>query len=116
MTAPRDRACIKRPGHLFIDMSSSLSALRKSKFLRFGLPLIAFVVVGSVGLSEFTSIRVRKRDEKNRSLTAAEALQFQKKVGRVDVEEEFGSIQEKVDIHHWDNKRGPRPWEQPPAN
>lgn len=101
---------------LGLVMSSRLSALRRSKFFRFGLPLIAFVVVGSVGLTEFTSIRVRKRDEKNRTLTAVEALQFQKKVGRVDVEEEFGRIQEEVDISHWENKRGPRPWEQPPAD
>lgn len=99
-----------------LAMSSRLSALGKSRFFRFGLPLIAFVVVGSVGLSEFTSIRVRKRDEKNRTLTASEALQFQKKLDRVDVEEEFGRIQEKVDISHWENKRGPRPWEHPPAN
>lgn len=97
-------------------MSSVFSSLKKSRFLRFGLPLVAFVVVGSVGLSEFTSIRVRKRDEKNRTLTATEALQFQKKVDRVNVEDEFDRIQEKVDINHWDNKRGPRPWEQPPAD
>ena len=97
-------------------MSSRLSALGKSRFFRFGLPLIAFVVVGSVGLSEFTSIRVRKRDEKKRTLTASAALQFKKKLDRVDVEEEFGRIQEKVDISHWENKRGPRPWEHPPAN
>lgn len=97
-------------------MSTLFSALKKSRFLRFGLPLVAFVVVGSVGLSEFTSIRVRKRDEKNRTLTAAEALQFQKKVDRVVVEDEFDRIQEKVDINHWENKRGPRPWEHPPAD
>ena len=96
-------------------MSSRLSGLGRSRFFRFGLPLIAFVVVGSVGLSEFTSIRVRKRDEKNRSLTADEALQFQKKVGRVDVDQEFSRIQETVDISNWENKRGPRPWETPPA-
>lgn len=85
-------------------------------FLKFGLPMIVFVVAGSYGLAQFTSIRVGKRDEKNRMLTAEETLSFQKKVKKVDVEEEFASLQKKLDIHDWENKRGPRPWEQQSTN
>lgn len=74
--------------------------------------MIAFVVIGSFGLAEFTSIRVQKRDEKTRMLTAEETLQFMKKKERVIVEEEFDALMQQLDIDHWENKRGPRPWEE----
>ena len=91
---------------------SVLVHLRRSKFLRFGLPFISLLVLGSYGLTEFTSIVVKKREEKNRMLTAEEKLSFQKKAGKVDLEEEYRKTNEKLDIEHWENKRGPRPWEQ----
>ena len=74
--------------------------------------MFIFMVVGSFGLAEFTSIRVQKRDEKTRMLTAEESLKFMKKKERVDVEEEFEVLMEKLDLDHWENKRGPRPWEE----
>ena len=73
--------------------------------------MVLFVVLGSYGLSEFTAIKVKRRDEKNRMLSAEETLSFQKKVPKVDVQEEYDKLQEKLDIEHWNNKRGPRPWE-----
>ena len=69
------------------------------------------VVRAWFGLAEFTSIRVTKRDEKNRMLTADETLKFMKKKERVDVDEEYKELMEKLDIDQWENKRGPRPWE-----
>lgn len=89
-----------------------LAQLRRSKFLRYGLPFISLLVLGSYGLSEFTSIVVKRREEKNRMLTAEEMLSFQKKVEKVDLEEEYQKTNEKLDIERWENKRGPRPWEQ----
>ena len=86
--------------------------LRRSKFFRFGLPMIVFTVLGSFGLAEFTSVKIKRRDEKNRMLTAEETLSFQKKKKQVDVEEEFMKLQEELDIEQWENKRGPRPWEE----
>ena len=91
---------------------SFVSQLRRSKFLRYGLPFICSLVLGSYGLTEFTSIVVNKREEKNRMLTAEEMLNFQKKPGKVDLEEEYRRTMEELDIEHWENKRGPRPWEQ----
>ena len=91
---------------------SFISQLRRSKFLRYGLPFICSLVLGSYGLTEFTSIVVNKREEKNRMLTAEEMLSFQKKPGKVDLEEEYRKTMEELDIEHWENKRGPRPWEQ----
>ena len=69
--------------------------------------MILFMVIGSFGLAQFTDIRVKKRDEKTHMLTAKESLKFQK----IDIEEEYRKMQEKLDIDHWENKRGPRPWE-----
>ncbi len=89
-----------------------LTRLKKSKFLRYGLPMITFVVIGSFGLAEFTAIRVKKRDEKTRMLTAEESLQFQKKVEKVDVGQEWEKMQDTINIDKWENKRGPRPWEE----
>lgn len=95
-----------------LTFSKRLSAyLRRSKFLRFGLPMIVFTILGSFGLAEFTSVKIKRRDEKNRMLTAEETLSFQKKK-QVDVEEEFMKLQEELDIEQWENKRGPRPWEE----
>ncbi len=92
-------------------MRTFYQSLRKSKALKFGLPFVSLLVIGSFGLSEFTAINVKKREEKNRSLTADEALEFQKKVKKVDVEQEYKDLNKKLDIEHWENKRGPRPWE-----
>ena len=89
--------------------------LKRNRFVSFGIPFLLFIVVGSFGLSEITAIRVKKRDEKNRLLTAEETLKYQKKVDKVHVGEEFVQIQKKIDIDSWENKRGPRPWETPPT-
>ena len=91
---------------------SVLTYLRRSKFLRYGLPFISLLVLGSYGLSEFTSIVVKKREEKTRMLTAEEMLSFQKKTDKIDLVDEYKRTNEKLDIEHWENKRGPRPWEQ----
>ena len=87
------------------------SKLKRSKMLLFGVPFISLLVIGSFGLSEFTSITMKRRDDKSRMLTAEEMLSFQKTVEKVDVEEEYKRLSEKLDIQHWENKRGPRPWE-----
>ena len=92
-------------------MRNLFQAIRKNKGLRYGVPFVSLLVLGSFGLSEFTSITVKRREDRNRSLTAEEALSFQKKVKNVDVEKEYKELNKKLDIEHWENKRGPRPWE-----
>ena len=59
---------------------------------------------------------MKKREEKNRMLTAEEMLSFQKKPGEVNLDEEYRRTIEDLDIEHWENKRGPRPWEQQQNN
>ena len=43
-------------------LSRALVYAKRSKFLRFGLPFLSFMIIGSFGLSEFTEIRVSIRD------------------------------------------------------
>lgn len=90
----------------------NLRQIARSKAFRYGLPFVSLLVVGSFGLSEFSSIVIDKREQKNRMLSAEETLSFQKAVDKVDVEEEYQKTMEKLDIEHWENKRGPRPWEE----
>lgn len=98
------------------DMSSKkrglFAQLRRSRLLLFGVPFVSLLVIGSFGLSEFTSMIHKRRDDKARMLTADEMLSYHKKIDNVDVEEEFKRLNEKLDIEHWENKRGPRPWEE----
>eukprot|EP00794_Sanderia_malayensis_P017379 gene17378-19118_t len=61
---------------------------RVPRLIRFGAPLLIFIVAGSFGLSEFTDIKIKKKDEK--------------------IHQE---IQKEVNIDKWENIRGPRPWE-----
>ena len=93
-------------------MISRMKKMSKSKNIRYGLPFVSLLVVGSFGLSEFSSIVIAKREERNRMLTAEETLAFQKTVEKVDVAEEYQKTMEKLDIETWENKRGPRPWEE----
>lgn len=95
---------------------SFISQLRRNKFLSYGMPFICLLVLGSYGMTEFTSITVKRREEKSHMLTAEEMLSFHKKKGKIDLEEEYKRTMEELDIEHWENKRGPRPWEQQQRN
>ncbi len=97
---------------LLQKMSGTLRKFTKSQFFRYGLPFFSLLVIGSFGLSEFTSIVVAKREKRSRMLTSEEALSYGKKVEKVDVEEEYEKTMKELDIDNWRNKRGPRPWEE----
>lgn len=84
----------------------------RRKSVRYGLPFISLLVLGSFGLSEFSSIVIAKREQKNKMLTNEEARAFQNPQKKFDLEEELERTMNKLDIEHWENKRGPRPWEE----
>jgi len=85
-----------------------------TRFWKFGLPFVLFVVVGSFGLAEFTDIKIQRRDEKVQKVTAEEAKKYQAKKGKssVTLEDVYKNMQENLNIDDWENKRGPRPWEK----
>ena len=96
-------------------MSNIIGVLRRiarNKSFRYGMPFISLLVVGSFGLSEFSSIVISKREEKNRMLSTEESRAFLNPEKEFDIEEEYEKTMKKLDIDHWENKRGPRPWEE----
>ena len=97
------------------SLSSIFSRVRKftsKKSIRYGLPFISLLVVGSFGLSEFSALVIERRDKNNRMLSTEEARAFQGPKKEFDIEEEYDKTMKKLDIEHWENKRGPRPWEE----
>lgn len=90
----------------------NIRAFTRRRSIRYGLPFVSLLVVGSFGLSEFSSIVIAKREQKNRMLTTEEARAFQGPPKEFNMEEEYEKTMVKLDIEHWENKRGPRPWEE----
>ncbi|XP_059620366.1 cytochrome c oxidase assembly protein COX16 homolog, mitochondrial [Phlebotomus argentipes] len=84
----------------------------QQKFFKYGAPFIILVTGGSFALREFTSLRYQFA--KNTQITPEEMKKHgieMKKPGEVTLESEYEKIK-KLDIDNWENKRGPRPWEQ----
>ncbi|XP_031554066.1 cytochrome c oxidase assembly protein COX16 homolog, mitochondrial-like [Actinia tenebrosa] len=93
---------------------STLSRTQK-RFLQFGVPMVFLMIAGSFGLKEFTDIKIKRRDSKYQKLTREEALNvLPQREKNITLEDAYDEIHSKVDIDTWKNKRGPRPWEEPP--
>ncbi|XP_078000992.1 cytochrome c oxidase assembly protein COX16 homolog, mitochondrial-like [Glandiceps talaboti] len=83
----------------------------KSKFLRFGLPMMLLIVGGSFGLKEFAILRYETQYLRRKiDPETEERLGLKKKKGKVTLEGEYERLAEQ-DIDTWTNIRGPRPWE-----
>uniref|UniRef100_A0A2M3ZKZ9 Cytochrome c oxidase assembly protein COX16 homolog, mitochondrial n=1 Tax=Anopheles braziliensis TaxID=58242 RepID=A0A2M3ZKZ9_9DIPT len=84
----------------------------KRKSFRYGVPFLLLMVGGSFGLQQFAQLRYTF--SKKGSLTRQEAEKYgvnMKKQEEVTLEGEYEKIKT-LDIEHWDNIRGPRPWEE----
>ncbi|XP_063829785.1 cytochrome c oxidase assembly protein COX16 homolog, mitochondrial [Ostrinia nubilalis] len=90
-------------------LRNSFIALGKRKSLKYGLPFLLFIVGGSFGLREWTQIRYQFSQVKGVSREEAEKMGLHK-ARDVTIENVYEDIQ-KLDIDNWENKRGPRPWE-----
>ncbi|XP_015522876.1 cytochrome c oxidase assembly protein COX16 homolog, mitochondrial [Neodiprion pinetum] len=93
-------------------LKNKFRGLFKSSTRRYGIPFMLFVLVGSFGLKEVTSIRYQYRDDG--PLLHEEAKKAgidMKKPGEVTLETVYDSVKD-LDIDNWENKRGPRPWEE----
>ncbi|XP_014244383.1 cytochrome c oxidase assembly protein COX16 homolog, mitochondrial [Cimex lectularius] len=89
---------------------AQLSALN-SRFVKFGIPFVIFIVGGSFGLKEFTQIRYAYG--KNKLLDPDTLKEYgidMKKPGEVTLESEYEKIKGLAN-QEWENIRGPRPWE-----
>ncbi|CAI9166948.1 unnamed protein product [Rangifer tarandus platyrhynchus] len=82
-------------------------ALRKSKTLRYGVPVLLLIVGGSFGLREFSQIRYDAV-----KIKIDPELAKKLKMNKVSLESECEKIKDST-FDDWKNIRGPRPWEDP---
>jgi len=84
------------------------------RFLKYGTPMFIFMLAGSYGLSEFTDLRVKQREENSRFLTAEESKKFlkQDKKPVESLDSMLEKMNDKVNIEKWEQVRGPRIWEE----
>ncbi|XP_038072453.1 cytochrome c oxidase assembly protein COX16 homolog, mitochondrial-like [Patiria miniata] len=88
-----------------------VDAIKKSRFLKFGLPMLVIVVGGSFGLKEFRTLRYEIIDKrKTVDPETDEKMNEYKRKDKITIEGEFEKLQND-DIDTWHNIRGPRPWE-----
>ncbi|XP_037575682.1 cytochrome c oxidase assembly protein COX16 homolog, mitochondrial [Dermacentor silvarum] len=94
-----------------VYLRSVFQYVYKRKFLRLGVPFMVFMVGGSIGLKQFTSLRYEFRKQEFTREDAEEAGIKMKEPEEVSIEAVYKEIQS-VDIDNWKNVRGPRPWEE----
>ncbi|XP_043845096.1 cytochrome c oxidase assembly protein COX16 homolog, mitochondrial-like [Dromiciops gliroides] len=80
-------------------------ALKKSKTLRYGVPMIVLTVGGSFSLWEFSQIRYDAVKAK-----IDPELEEKLKRNKVSLKSEYEKIKDST-FDDWQNIRGPRPWE-----
>ncbi|XP_065334213.1 cytochrome c oxidase assembly protein COX16 homolog, mitochondrial [Cloeon dipterum] len=91
-----------------------MTSFFRRKSTKYAVPFLVLVLGGSFGLKEFAQIRYKfskKEAFKPEEVKEMGCKKPVKSVGEVTVETEFEKIK-KIDIDHWENKRGPRPWEK----
>lgn len=84
----------------------------RRKSIRYGVPFLLLMLGGSFGLQQFSQLRYEF--SKNKTISPEEAEKYgiqMKKPGEVTLETEFEKIKQ-LDIDNWEQKRGPRPWEE----
>ncbi|GMM44401.1 Cox16 protein [Pichia kluyveri] len=80
--------------------------VRKNSFLFFGLPMMLSIALGSVLLTNFTSLRYERRDEKVQEMSEDEALNMINNRRKVDIKDEYYKLQGLLDEHEdWQPKR-----------
>jgi len=85
---------------------------RNKRFLKLGLPFFALVVGGSLCLRQFSQVRYDHRAQKTLNREEVEEMGIKMKpASETTMEKEFKRMQA-MDIDTWENKRGPRPWEE----
>ncbi|XP_055904401.1 cytochrome c oxidase assembly protein COX16 homolog, mitochondrial [Eupeodes corollae] len=86
--------------------------ISKRNSFKYGLPFLICIVGGSFGLKEFTQLRYQY--SRKQPVSPEEMKKFgvsMKAPKEVTIETEYEKIKS-LDIDHWENKRGPRPWEE----
>ncbi|CAD6991311.1 unnamed protein product [Ceratitis capitata] len=80
--------------------------------MKYGVPFLILIVGGSFGLEQFT--RLRYQFSRKKPVTPDEMEKYgvtMKKAEEVTLDSEYEKIKG-LNIDEWENKRGPRPWEE----
>lgn len=100
-------------------MSTFLPRLLNNKHFKNGVPFFLFIFGGGFALKEFRTVRYDSQlNPKQKNLiTPEEAFgdksdKFEVRQSKATLEEDLEILDQKVDLDNWENKRGPRPWEE----
>jgi len=101
-------------------MSTFLPRLLNNRHFKNGIPFFLFIFGGGFALKEFRTVRydseLNPKQNKN-LITIEEAFgdksdKIELRPHKATLEEDLEVLKEKVDLDNWENKRGPRPWEE----
>ncbi|BFF89343.1 cytochrome c oxidase assembly protein COX16 homolog mitochondrial [Drosophila madeirensis] len=95
-----------------MSFSDKLKHYSKRKSFKYGVPFLIMMVAGSFGLQQFSNLRYQY--SKKQPVTPDEMKKYgvsMKKRQEVTLETEYDKVKT-VNIDEWENKRGPRPWEE----
>ncbi|XP_037074537.1 cytochrome c oxidase assembly protein COX16 homolog, mitochondrial-like [Pollicipes pollicipes] len=98
-----------------MKMPAGVRRFFSNRLVRVGGPFVAILVTGSFALKEFSSIRYTYRRQRPIEPAEAEKLGIRMKSRQeVRLDQQYQEVQQ-ADIDSWENKRGPRPWEESAA-
>ncbi|XP_037717163.1 cytochrome c oxidase assembly protein COX16 homolog, mitochondrial [Drosophila subpulchrella] len=95
-----------------MSIVDKLNYYSKRKSFKYGIPFLIMMVAGSFGLQQFSNLRYQYA--KKQPVTPEEMKKYgvsMKNRQEVTLESEYDKVKS-VDIENWENKRGPRPWEE----
>ncbi|OQR73685.1 cytochrome c oxidase assembly protein COX16 -like protein, partial [Tropilaelaps mercedesae] len=85
---------------------------KQTPFVKVGIPFAVFMIGGSFGLQQFTSLRYEFT--KVTRITPEKAAEYglkKKEAKDVNIDMIYEEDIKKLDTENWENIRGPRPWE-----
>ncbi|XP_039491140.1 cytochrome c oxidase assembly protein COX16 homolog, mitochondrial [Drosophila santomea] len=95
-----------------MSLVDKLNYYSTRKSFKYGIPFLIMMVAGSFGLQQFSNLRYQYA--KKQPVTPEEMKKYgvnMKNRKDVTLESEYDKVKS-VDIDNWENKRGPRPWEE----
>ncbi|XP_037814427.1 cytochrome c oxidase assembly protein COX16 homolog, mitochondrial [Lucilia sericata] len=95
-----------------MSFAQKFNKLKRNKNFKYGIPFLILMVGGSFGLQEFS--RIRYQFSKQQTVTPDEMEELgipMKKPEEVTIDKIYEKVKT-LNLDDWENKRGPRPWEE----
>lgn len=78
------------------------------QFLKTGVPMVAFLLVGTWGLSRLNQGRYDDREREKKRLASIPEAKTSKKKEEFNLESEYQKMMKEIDLSKWEPKRVPR--------